>query len=224
MPWLKSVLLALTAGFALPLAFWVLLVGSSEPLLRVANEVRKISPLSVMLVATLGIYALGMVSLVWNALQPPTADARCKTHVILWGTLAGFDTVLTVAGGSVFPQKAPPYLCFLGVGASGVGPVVFPLSFGYAVVKHRVMEIPVLLKRSARYLLVQRGFVLLELLLGAGVTLTFVILFSRFSQAHSQTAIPVGLLLGVGFGILLVSVAARSNAASPSVLTGPFLP
>ena len=38
---------------------------------------------------------------------------------------------------------------------------LFPLSFAYAVVKHRVLEIPVLLRRSARYLLVQRGFVIL---------------------------------------------------------------
>jgi len=42
---------------------------------------------------------------------------------------------------------------------------IFPLSFAYAVVKHRVLEIPLLLKRSARYLLVRRGLGVLILLL-----------------------------------------------------------
>ena len=205
-PWLKSVLLALTAGLALPMALWALVAGSSEPLFRVANEVGKIFPLSVMLVATLGIYGLGLVSLVWNALQPPTADARCKTHVILWGTLAGLTPYLLLLAAAFFLRKPLHTFAFWVWAPAVLALLLFPLSFGYAVVKHRVMEIPVLLKRSARYLLVQRGFVLLELLLGAGVTFTFVILFSRFFQAQTETAISVGLLLGVGFGILLVSV------------------
>jgi hypothetical protein len=34
---------------------------------------------------------------------------------------------------------------------------LYPLSFAYAVVKHRVLELPVLLRRSARYVLVQRA-------------------------------------------------------------------
>ena len=50
---------------------------------------------------------------------------------------------------------------------------LFPLSFAYAVVKHRVLEIPVLLRRSARYLLVQRGFIILLIAFSVGVTLRF---------------------------------------------------
>ena len=205
-PWLKSVLLALIAALALPLALWVLWAGSSEPLLRVANQVGKIFPLSVMFVATLGIYGLGLVSLVLNAFRAPTAGARRKTHVILWGTLAGLTPAFLVRA-AAFSFGKPLFTLAFWVWAPAVlATLLFPLSFGYAVVKYRVLEIPVLLKRSARYLLVQRGFVLLELLLGVGVTLAFVVVFSRFFQAHSQTAIPIGLLVGVGFGILLVSV------------------
>ena len=44
---------------------------------------------------------------------------------------------------------------------------LYPLSFAYAVVKHRVMEIPVLLRRSARYVLVQRGFIVLMFIVAA---------------------------------------------------------
>ena len=46
-------------------------------------------------------------------------------------------------------------------------------------VKHRVMDIPVLLRRSARYLLVERGFAILILLISVGITLWFGQAFSR---------------------------------------------
>ncbi len=54
-----------------------------------------------------------------------------------------------------------------------------PLSLGYAVVKHRAMEIPVLLRRSARYLIVRRGLVTVAVVAGLAVTLGFARLFGR---------------------------------------------
>ena len=57
---------------------------------------------------------------------------------------------------------------------------IFPLSFAYAVVRHRVLEIPVLLQRSARYLLVQRGFTILLAFLSASLTLLFAGGFERY--------------------------------------------
>src|SRR5262249_14894930 len=80
---------------------------------------------------------------------------------------------------------------------------VFPLSFAYAVVKHRVLEIPVLLKRSARYLLVQRGFVLLTAILCIAATVAFVALFARLLQTHQLLALTTALAAGPAFGALL---------------------
>ena len=77
---------------------------------------------------------------------------------------------------------------------------LLPLSFAYAVVKHRVLEIPVLLKRSGRYLLVQRGFTFLIFLLSIAATLLLALSLSRLFQAQAEVAVPVG----VAFGILLV--------------------
>ncbi|HEV3254026.1 MAG TPA: GAF domain-containing SpoIIE family protein phosphatase, partial [Candidatus Acidoferrales bacterium] len=78
------------------------------------------------------------------------------------------------------------------------------LSFAYAVVKHRVLEIPVLLKRSARYVLVQRGFFVLIFLLAAVAITVFTRMFSRL--------VPQGPNLAMGlsavFGIVLVWVSA----------------
>ncbi len=78
---------------------------------------------------------------------------------------------------------------------------LLPLSFAYAVLKHRVLDVPVLLRRSARYLLVQRGFLILILVLGSGATLALAQSFSRHYPARAGAAIPVGAL----FGITLVS-------------------
>ena len=53
-------------------------------------------------------------------------------------------------------------------------------------------------------MLVQRGFVILILLLSAGATLLFVSAFSSFVQPRFAVAAPVGVVVGVGFGVLLV--------------------
>jgi sigma-B regulation protein RsbU (phosphoserine phosphatase) len=79
--------------------------------------------------------------------------------------------------------------------------LLFPLSIAYAVVKHRVMDVPILLKRSARYFVVERGFVFLLLAASVGLTFWFGQAFSRHFSAGSRAAIPVG----AAFGVLLIS-------------------
>ena len=81
---------------------------------------------------------------------------------------------------------------------------LFPLSFAYAVVKHRVLEIPVLLRRSARYLLVQRGFTILLSLLSVGVVWIFALSFAHYLEPLTGAALPGGIALGTAFGSLLL--------------------
>jgi serine phosphatase RsbU (regulator of sigma subunit) len=73
-------------------------------------------------------------------------------------------------------------------------------------VKHRALEIPVLLKRSARYLLVQRGFTLLLVLFSATLTLLVARWFSAYLESQMEGRQPSGVALGVGLGIVLVWV------------------
>jgi len=65
------------------------------------------------------------------------------------------------------------------------------------------------LRRSARYVLVQHGFVALTFLLGLGTTLAFARAFSRFAEPRSEATLPVGIALGVGLGVLLASAGAE---------------
>jgi aerobic-type carbon monoxide dehydrogenase small subunit (CoxS/CutS family) len=75
---------------------------------------------------------------------------------------------------------------------------VWPLSFAYAVVRHRVPEIPVLVKRSARYLLAQRGFTILLLVLWLAAIRLFTFAVSGLVGTFSNAVLVLGLVVGVG--------------------------
>jgi sigma-B regulation protein RsbU (phosphoserine phosphatase) len=62
-----------------------------------------------------------------------------------------------------------------------------------------------LLRRSARYFLVERGFAILILIFSVGITLWFGQAFSRRFSSGSRAAIPIGAT----FGILLISAATQ---------------
>jgi sigma-B regulation protein RsbU (phosphoserine phosphatase) len=135
-----------------------------------------------------------------------SSEARRKIRVIQWGTLIGVvPATLVLAANDFFGFHITLWI--------GVTIVVllwlFPLSFAYAVVKHRVLEIPVLLQRSARYMLVQRGFVLLLVLLSVAVTLIFALFFARYLQPLTGAAVPGGIALGTVFGTVLLWSGAR---------------
>ncbi len=149
---------------------------------------------------------LGFVSLIWNDLVVTSPEVRRKIRVILWGTLVGVVPATIALGATDFFGYNLPLL----VAAVIVVLLwLFPLSFAYAVVKHRVMEIPVLLRRSARYLLVQRGFVILLIGLSVGVTIAFAHLFSRYLQNLTTAAIPGAIALGTVFGSVLLWTGAQ---------------
>ena len=103
-----------------------------------------------------GAVLLGVLSLLANLLSASNAADRRKLKVIAWGTVAGVTPIfLFLAGEDFFHWQPAFWLVFAVI----VLLFLFPLSFAYAVVKHRVMDIPVLLRRSARYFMVERGFV-----------------------------------------------------------------
>jgi sigma-B regulation protein RsbU (phosphoserine phosphatase) len=150
--------------------------------------------------------ALGLASLISNNFQAADAQIRRKAHVMLWGTVISVTpTVLvlatTVIGGLGVVPVAVWQTCILLLS------FLFPLSFAYAVVKHRVLEIPVLLKRSARYLVVKQGFLLLTMFVTITVIWLFVNTYTRLIRVSNESALPFGILGGVVLGI----IAARVN-------------
>lgn len=198
LPWLKWFGLAVGAGLAaLSLRF-----GLTPYLGWVDSRFGRLA----VLVFKYGFFALGFVALVWNSRRAASSEARRKISVILWGTLIGVvPPTLALAASDFFGFRITLWLAALLVLLLWL----FPLSFAYAVVKHRVLELPVLLRRSARYLLVQRGFVFLLVLVSVAVTSAFALLFARHLQPLTEAAAPGGIALGTLFGTVLLWSGAR---------------
>lgn len=110
-----------------------------------------------------------------------TADtaARRRLRVVLIGSLIGFGSLLLVVlMEATNTQPTYPRLWdWLQESTLYTLPLV-PLSFAYAIVRHRVIPMGLMLRRGARYLLVSRGSVLL--VMGSLSALLFVFLENLF--------------------------------------------
>jgi sigma-B regulation protein RsbU (phosphoserine phosphatase) len=222
LPWLKIAGLVIGYGVAAVLAIGVLAGRGSHYLFWLAEWFNPwdtwvgLSSLTYSVV----FFALAVISLAQNAFGPP--DVRRKSRVILLGLLVGVLPIfaLQVAVNMVGrrAQDLSPWVwapCVLALFA-------IPASLGYVVVKHRAMEIPVLLKRSARYLLVRRGLVTAALVLGIGATFGFARLFAQAAWIDEDTGSTAGLVVGSIFGGLLALVGGRVWAPAMDRLDRAF--
>jgi phosphoserine phosphatase RsbU/P len=204
LPRLKSISLFALGAVYVPLAVACLFVGDRTPGFRIFGWHNR-TPLNwVVFAYSVALYCLGFVSLVWNSIRPPTPEARRKTRVIVWGTLVGFVPAFLIVVVGEMVNKGLEDSPFWLWTAAVVATMLMPVSYAYAVVKDRVLEIPVLLKKSARYLIVQRGFLLVTFLISILASLLFIALFTRFFRAHAEIAVPASLGVGTLFGIAAV--------------------
>src|SRR5271167_3613072 len=169
--------------------------GVAEQLVgeRAAEMIR-----TLLVYGTYSLIGLGLLSLGGNAFgRAATPEVRRKSRVILWGTVFGVLPIVIERAAIDFTGYRPSFwfntLLVIVL-------ALYPLSFAYAVVKHRVMDIPVLLRRSARYVLVQRGFIVLMFLVAAFAISLFTHVFSRLLRADTN----IGMVLSAVFGIVLV--------------------
>jgi sigma-B regulation protein RsbU (phosphoserine phosphatase) len=209
-PWLKWLGLALGLSMTLP----GLAVGAYQVPSGVARLLGQRGARLVQWSYAYGFVTLGLLSLVGNSIVAPTPEARRKMRVILWGTLVGVVPILLAFGAQDFFGSH----ISLGLGAVLVLLLyLFPLSFAYAVVKHRVLEIPVLLRRSARYLLVQRGFLFLHILVSVGAAVAF-----AWGLSRTRMMTPAGLTGGVIFGSALAFGGIRIHKATSQRIDRAF--
>ncbi len=194
LPWLKWFLLVLGAC----LGWGGVRQGETKPLHFVTLLLSPSSIRLLKMVMGYGSVLLGVAALLWNVVIVTSVDERRKLKVMLWGTIVGIAPAILIGMKYDLSRTDPPFWLDF---ARAVFVFLLPLSFAYAVVKHRVMDIPVLLRRSARYLLVERGFAILIGVFSVGLTLWFGQAFSRRFSAGSTAAIPIGAT----FGFLLIS-------------------
>ncbi len=196
-PWLKWVSLIIGMSFAIT-GFRTGQTFLPPPFHAIAGNILSGK---ITFIAMIMLFVLGMLSLGMNFAQGHDPEVRKKIRVIFWGSVFGIIPSLLRAGAEnffgfqtdIFLATFLVLLLFL-----------FPLSFAYAVVKHRVLEIPVLLKRSARYLLVQRGFTFLLSLVSLSLILLFALSLSSYLQASVQIPPSFAIVLGSVFGTVLL--------------------
>ena len=136
-------------------------------------------------VVAIGYITAGLLSLLINYRQAGRASRR-KMRVVVAGSIAGFlPMFLTIALFIIFDlQKTNPKVGqWLIVTALFAFPL-FPLSFAYAIVRHQVIPVRLILRRSVRYLLVSRGFIIIQAVVVFAV-LSFLLTGSRLAAIDS---------------------------------------
>jgi len=195
-PWLKWVALAIGAAQLFP----GLRYGDARLPYFVTKSIGEAGAVHLRLALTYGLLVLGLVSLFWNCFSAETSpEARRKSRVLLAGTFFGvFPFVIEhmIIDFSGYQQQFWIDACL------SLLVLLYPLSFAYSIVKHRVLEIPALLRRSARYVLVQRGYFLLLFFGGLLAIFLFASFFAGFFAENSQ----FGMVLSAAFGVALVWV------------------
>ena len=199
-PWLKYAATFVGAAVALPLAVLALVSnGSWRPMVALQRFDTTIgrAAIGTVAMAYCATFFLGLVSLVWNSRHSPDPEARRKARVLVWATVVSSVPAIGASMIAAMFDRELVSLPFWFWSSTVLLLLVLPLSFAYAVVKHRVLEIPVLLQRSARYLLVLRGFSILLLAVSVLVTVIFAGQFAERFSADANVAIPVGAAFGV---------------------------
>jgi phosphoserine phosphatase RsbU/P len=208
-PWLKWTIGLLAASLAGVSAVALLAAGGSYPISWVDERTAggRLTANNILGVYSLSFFVLAMISLALNAFGPP--DVRRKTRVILFGMVVGMLPIMalqiTIGIFGVPIQRLPVMFWVLSI----LSLFAIPLSLGYAVVKHRAMEIPVLLRRSARYLLVRRGLVTLAILVGVAVTFGFAHVINTITDLPGDE-LSAGLIAGSLFGGILAIVGQKA--------------
>jgi phosphoserine phosphatase RsbU/P len=137
-------------------------------------------------------YILAALFCLWLSYRTADTAGRRRLRVVMWGSLIGFGSLFLVLVMEVTKtrEKWQTIWEWLTFSMFITLPLV-PLSFAYAIVRHRVIPISLILRRGVRYLLVSRGSILLVLLFtGLIVTALLSLLFKYLRPS----ALTVGLV------------------------------
>src|SRR5215470_11252058 len=128
----------------------------------------------------------------WLGYRMADTAGRRRLRVIMWGSLLGFGSILLVIimEATDTQEKLATIWGWLQSTTLFTLPLV-PISFAYAIVRHRVIPISLILRRGVRYLLVSRGSILLVLLF-TGIIVTA--LLSLLFKYLRPSALTVGLV------------------------------
>lgn len=153
----------------------------------------------------------GLLSLLLNYRETSRASRR-KMRVVVAGSIAGFLPLFLVVGLAFLFKLTGAQLQWPVIVAIFCFPL-FPLAFAYAIIRHRVIPVRLILRRGVRYLLVSRGFIVIQAMVVFAV-LSFLLTGTRLSFIDSfgeradivatmaATALAIGMLTVVNQRVL----------------------
>ncbi len=199
--WLYAVFCLLTLpGFGLRILRGVLLLGQSliwlsrQPALQLASRL-----------TTLAFMVATLAALIINYRAVGT-EARRKLHVIVLGSGLGLINIFLLPAGE-FLRLTPRFPTLWGWfdAALPLTLPLIPLSFAYAIIRHKVIPVSLIIRRGVRYVLVSRGAaILLMAVVWIVVTIILTALFQRLR--------PPGIVIGVisaAVGVIVWNAASR---------------
>ena len=207
LPWLRPSLLSLTVLgwiYAMVTEFTIHFSFSRFEYLLGLVSTAGLSPLLLSRIARLvglGMLFLAVVALVIHIFQARTRAYRRRVVIITVGLVGSMIPALFSWWFAASKTPLPLWMVFLGIPMYAL----FPLCFVYAVVRHRVFGIRLILRRGLRYALVSKGFLVLEglLIFGALYFTAVPLVDNLMSGAGSSwswlgtAAVSLGLLTGV---------------------------
>lgn len=128
----------------------------------------------------------------WLGYRMADTAGRRRLRVVMWGSLLGFGSLLLVIimEATNTQVKLATIWSWLQSSTLFTLPLV-PISFAYAIVRHRVIPISLILRRGVRYLLVSRGSILLVLLFTGLIVAALLSLLFKYLR---PSALTVGLV------------------------------
>ncbi|MEP7342302.1 MAG: SpoIIE family protein phosphatase, partial [Acidobacteriota bacterium] len=137
----------------------------------------------------------GFLALVLNY-RAANEQARRRLRVVLAGSAIGFLNLMLIFVFSLsgLAGRLPWLMDYLTVPLAVTLPLV-PLSFAYAIVRHQVIPVSLIVRRGVRYLLVSRGSILLHAI-GVGVVMYFV-MDALFYRMPGLTGRAVGVISAI---------------------------
>jgi phosphoserine phosphatase RsbU/P len=137
-------------------------------------------------------YLLAALVCLWLSYRTADTAGRRRLRVVMWGSLIGFGNLIPVLvmQATNTQEKWNTIWYWSWFSMFFTLPLV-PLSFAYAIVRHRVIPISLMIRRGVRYLLVSRGSTLLALLfVGLIVAAPLALLFKYLRPS----ALTIGLV------------------------------
>ena len=154
------------------------------------------------------------VALLATAYRGADAGKRRRIRWVVYASVAGLSPLVlwaafALAGAiaSPGPSPIPPRLDFVVDIASNAGTVLIPIGVAYAVVRHRVFDIAVVVRRTVQYLLAKRALQVLLALPTLALVLTAV--------AHRDWTIAQLFTRGAGYLWLIAAFAISLQFRQP---------